>query len=140
MFENDRRRGAVRESIDTGIPPSKSPLEWAVQADGRLYTALIATLPDGSIEPGDITAQTTRTMDNLKQVMAAAGGSMADVTQVLIYLTDGADAPAMNAVYRTYFDPPYPNRATVVVSALLAPGAIIEIVAHAHIGSAGIST
>lgn len=125
----------MREAIHTGIPPTKSPLEWAVRADGRLYTALIATKPDGSQDTGDITAQTIRTFDNLKQVMAAAGGTMDDVAQVLIYLTDGADAAAMNAVYRTYFEAPYPNRATVVVAGLLAPGAIIEIVANAHIGA-----
>ena len=109
-------------------------MEWAVQADGKLYTALIATKPDGRQETGDISAQTTRTLDNLKQVLAAAGGSMDDVVQVLIYLTDGSDAAAINSVYRTYFEPPYPNRATVVVAALLIPGANIEIVAHAHIG------
>ena len=124
----------MREAVDTGIPPTKSPLEWAVQADGKLYTALIATKPDGSQETGDISAQTTRTLDNLKQVLAAGGGSMDDVVQVLIYLTDSSDAAAMNSVYRTYFEPPYPNRATVVVAALLIPGANIEIVAHAHIG------
>ena len=87
----------MREAVDTGIPPTKSPLEWAVQADGKLYTALIATKPDGRQETGDISAQTTRTLDNLKQVLAAAGGSMDDVVQVLIYLTDGSDAAAMNA-------------------------------------------
>ncbi|MBT3172547.1 MAG: RidA family protein [Rhodospirillaceae bacterium] len=127
----------MREVVETGIPPTKSPLEWAVSADGVLYTALIATKPDGSLDAGDITAQTTRTLDNLRQVVDAAGGTMADVNQVLIYLTDAADAPAMNAVYRTYFDQPFPNRATVVISALLAPGAIIEIVAYAHIGKSG---
>ena len=125
----------MREAVHTGIPPTKSPLEWAVQADGKLYTALIATKPDGSQETGDITVQTTRTFDNLKQVLAAGGGTMDDVVQVLIYLTDGADALAMNAVYRTYFEPPYPNRATVVVKALLVPDANIEIVVHAHIGA-----
>ena len=127
----------MREAIETGIPAPKSPLEWAVRADGVLYTALIATKPDGSQETGDITAQTTRTLDNLRLVVAAAGGSMADVTQVLIYLTDGADAARMNAVYRSYFEPPFPNRATVVVAALLVPGASIEIVVHAHIGPTG---
>ena len=127
----------MREVVETGIPPTKSPLEWAVSADGVLYTALIATKPDGSLDAGDITAQTTRTLDNLRQVVDAAGGTMADVNQVLIYLTDAADAPAMNAVYRTYFDQPFPNRAPVVISALLAPGAIIEIVAYAHIGKSG---
>ena len=90
----------MREAIATGIPPTKSPLEWAVRADGMLYTALIATKPDGSQETGDISAQTRRVLDNLKQVLAAAGGSMADVTQVQIYLTDGADAALMNEVYR----------------------------------------
>ena len=73
----------------------------------------------------------------LVPIVEGAGGTMADVNQVLIYLTDGADAPAMNAVYRTYFDQPFPNRATVVISALLAPGAIIEIVAYAHIAHSG---
>ncbi len=38
----------MREPVDTGIPPTKSPLEWVVKADGRLYTALVATKPDGS--------------------------------------------------------------------------------------------
>jgi enamine deaminase RidA (YjgF/YER057c/UK114 family) len=39
----------------------------------------------------------------------------------------------MNAVYRRYFTKPYPNRATVVVAGLMAPGATIEIVAYAHL-------
>jgi len=129
----------MRQAVKTGIPDLTVPLEWAVTADGILYTALIATKPDGTQETGDISAQTKRTLDNLRQVVAAAGGSMADVTQVLIYLTNGADAPAMNEVYRTYFEKPYPNRATVVVTALLSPGAIIEMVTYAHIGPSGAS-
>lgn len=88
----------MRKAVDTGIPPTKSPLEWAVKCDGRLYTALLATKPDGTHNAGDITQQTTQTLENLKRVMTAAGGSMADVVQVLIYLTDASDAPAMNAV------------------------------------------
>ena len=43
-----------------------------------------------------------------------------------VFLRDGQD------VYRTYFNQPYPNRATVVAG-LMIPGARIEIVAHAHI-------
>jgi len=39
----------------------------------------------------------------------------------------------MNAVYETYFRKPYPNRATVVAG-LMVKGALIEIVAYAHIG------
>ena len=40
----------------------------------------------------------------------------------------------MNEVYATYFKAPYPNRATVVISELLVPGCIVEMVAYAHIG------
>lgn len=60
---------------------------------------------------------------------------MDDVAQVLIYLTSRQDAKAMNAVYGRYFKAPYPNRATVVISELLVPGCIIEMVAYAHIGA-----
>lgn len=68
--------------------------------------------------------------------MEAAGGALADVTQVLIYLTRPEDFAAMNAVYETFFEAPYPNRATVIVAGLLAPGAVIEIVAYAHLPAA----
>ena len=63
----------------------------------------------------------------------AAGGSMADVTQVLVYLPDPADFPGMNEAYARAFQPPYPNRATIVAN-LMVPGARIEVVAYAHIG------
>jgi len=124
----------MRTAVKTGLPDIKAPLEWAVTADGVFYTALIATRPDGSMETGDITAQTTQTMGNLKQCVEAAGGTMDDVAQVTIYLTNRDDAAAMNAVYARYFNAPYPNRATVVISALMVPECIIEIVAIAHIG------
>ena len=39
----------------------------------------------------------------------------------------------MNEVYRRYFAKPYPNRATVLVAGLMVPGAVIEIVAYAHL-------
>lgn len=125
----------MRKAVKTRLPALKAPLEWAVTAGGVFYTALIATRADGSMDTGDITAQTTQTLENLKHCVEAAGGTMDDVTQVLIYLTNRDDAAAMNEVYRKYFREPYPNRATVVISALMVPGCIIEIVAYAHIGN-----
>ena len=52
---------------------------------------------------------------------------------MLIYLTDPAVFQGMNAVYRRFFAKPYPNRATVIVAGLMVPGAVIEIVAYAHL-------
>ena len=63
----------------------------------------------------------------------AAGGTMDDVTQVLVHLTTKDAFAGMNAVYEKFFKKPYPNRATVI-SGLMVPGALIEIVAYAHIG------
>ncbi len=123
----------MRQAVKTHLPSEKVPIEWATTADGILYTAQIPIREDGSIETGDITKQATQTLDNLKRTVEAAGGGMDDVTQVLVYLTSRDAFPGMNAVYGKYFNKPFPNRATVVAG-LMVPGALIEIVAYAHIG------
>jgi enamine deaminase RidA (YjgF/YER057c/UK114 family) len=91
--------------------------------------------PDGTIETGDVSAQARLTFANLRQAVVAAGGSLADVAQVLIYMTDVADMPAIDAVYREFFAPPYPNRSSAAVAALVAPGMKLEIVAYAVVPS-----
>lgn len=123
----------MNQVIKTGLPEAGAPIEWAVKADGVVYTALIPIRADGSVDTGGIEGQTRLTLENLKTVMAAAGGTMKDVSQVLIYITDAGDFEKMNKVYAEYFSPPYPNRATVVVAALLVPGMRVEIVVHAHV-------
>jgi len=122
----------MKRPVKTGLPAPSAPIEWATIADGVFYTAQIPIKPDGKIETGDIAAQTTLTLDNLKRSLKAAGGTLADVAQVLVYLPDPTDFPGMNAVYAEYFTAPYPNRATIVAQ-LMVPGARIEIVAYAHI-------
>ena len=126
----------MKSAVATGLKAANSPIEWATIADGILYTAQIPMKADGSIETGDIGVQTELTLRNLKQTVEAAGGTMADVTQVLVYLPDPADFPGMNAVYQRHFPKPYPNRATVIAR-LMVGGARIEIVAYAHVGKAG---
>ena len=126
----------MRKPVKTHLPAVKAPLEWATTADGILYTAQIPNREDGSIETGDIRAQAELTLSNLRRTVEAAGGSMDDVTQVLVYLPDPADFAGMNEVYARSFKPPYPNRATIVAN-LMVPGAKIEVVAYAHVGGRG---
>ena len=124
--------------IPSNLPKPPAPLNWAVTApaDGQiLYTAHLSIGEDGEFVGGTIEEQTRQTMNNIKASVEAAGGTMADIAQCLIYLVDAADAPGMNAVYADFFDGVLPNRATVVVSAILVPGAKVEIVAYAHIGN-----
>jgi len=123
----------MRQAVKTHLPSENVPIEWATTADGILYTAQIPIREDGTIETGDITKQATLTLDNLKRTVEAAGGSMDDVTQVLVYLTSPDAFAGMNAVYQKYFRKPYPNRATIVAG-LMVKGAQIELVAYAHIG------
>ena len=123
----------MKEVVKTHLPSEEAPIEWAVTADGVLYTAQIPIRADGSIETGDIEKQADLTFDNLKRTLAAAGGSLADVTQVLVYLPGKEHFAKMNEVYRRYFSKPFPNRATVIVAGLMVPGAVIEIVAYAHL-------
>ena len=123
----------MREPVKTHLPAVSAPLEWATTADGILYTAQIPNREDGSIEQGDITAQAELTLSNLRRTVQAAGGTMNDVTQVIVYLPDPADFQGMNAVYARSFSKPYPNRATIIAQ-LMVPGARIEILAYAHIG------
>lgn len=126
----------MRKPVKTHLPAVSSPLEWATTADGILYTAQIPNREDGSIETGDIRAQAELTLSNLRRTVEAAGGSMDDVTQVLVYLPDPSDFPGMNEIYAKAFKPPYPNRATIVAK-LMVPGAKIEVVAYAHVGKRG---
>jgi 2-iminobutanoate/2-iminopropanoate deaminase len=121
----------MKQVIDCGLPQLAQPFSWAVKGGNVLYTAHGPVRADGSIDTGPIEAQARLTFDNLRRAVDAAGGTLADVTQVLIYMTDIADMKAIDAVYREFFAAPYPNRSSCAVVALVAPGMKMEIVAYA---------
>lgn len=123
----------MKTVVDTGLPASRSPLEWATLANGILYTAQIPIDANGTVIDGDASAQAEQTLDNLKQTVEAAGGNMGDITQVLIYVTSPEHLKPVNDVYARYFDAPYPNRAAMVISALARPEMVVEIIAYACI-------
>ncbi|MDM0104572.1 RidA family protein [Variovorax sp. J22R24] len=124
----------MKEVIDTGLPPLKQPFSWAVKASGNLlFTAHGPVRADGSIDTGPIEDQARLTFANLRQAVHSAGGNLNDVTQVLIYMTDIKDMPAIDGVYREFFEAPYPNRSSMGVAALVVTGMKIEIVAYAAI-------
>ncbi len=122
----------MKEKIETGLPPSSAPSNWAIKADNILYTVHWACLPDGTCSTGDIREQTRVTLSNLRQALAAAGGTLADVTQIQVFITDKENFQGMNEIYRTFFEPPYPNRATIVAD-IMVRGGLIEVVVTAHL-------
>jgi len=75
---------------------------------------------------GSFEQQLERVFENLKAVANAAGGSLADVVKLTVYVTDLSNFPRVNEVMPRYFDEPYPARA-VVGAAELPLGVPVEI-------------
>lgn len=123
------------EAIDTGSDPSDSPVSEVVRVGNLVWSVHISEDPvNGDLVLGDIETQTRRTLGNLEIAIRAAGGTLADVVQVQVFLVEKTDSAGMNKVYAEFFKEPYPVRATVVVKELLAIGLRIEILAHAVLG------
>jgi reactive intermediate/imine deaminase len=72
----------------------------------------------------DPAAQIRRVFDNLSAVAAAAGGSLADIVKLTIYLTDLANFPLVNEIMAQYFREPYPARAAIGVAELPKQAAV----------------
>ncbi len=122
----------MKQVIDIGLPALKQPFSWAVKGTGQmLFTSHGPVRMDGTIDTGPIEEQARLTFSNLRMALMAAGGTLADVTQVLIYMTDVKDMPAIDAVYREFFTAPYPNRSSAAVAALVVSGMKLEVVAYA---------
>nr|WP_321272512.1 RidA family protein [Alcaligenes faecalis] len=124
----------MKQVVDVGLPPLKQAFSWAVKAKGEMLFMVNGPVrPDGSIDTGSIEQQARLTFANMQRATQAAGGSLEDVTQVLIYMTDVADMDIIDKVYREFFSAPFPNRASVGVAALVEPGMKLEVVAYAMI-------
>jgi enamine deaminase RidA (YjgF/YER057c/UK114 family) len=124
------------EAVKTRVVSGKVPTSGVVRKGPVVMTAHIPKDPvTGQIVTGDIVIQTRRTLENLRMTMEDAGGSLADVMFIQVFLVNASDAPGMNSAWREFFSEPFPGRATVVVKELLAPGATIEIAATAFLGA-----
>ena len=121
----------MRQEVRTGLAPEPAPFSHAVTANGILFTAHLPIRPDGSAETGSATEQAELALSNLKHAVEAAGATLDDVAQVILYITRTEDKPAIDEVYARYFRRPYPSRACIVVAGLVVPGTRIEVLAYA---------
>jgi 2-iminobutanoate/2-iminopropanoate deaminase len=112
----------------SGAPKAIGPYSQAVRANGFLFTAgQVALDPrSGELVAGGIVEQTTRAMENLKAILAAAGADFSQVVKTTVFLVDMGDFTAMNEVYAGVFGNHRPARSTVAVAAL-PRGARVEI-------------
>lgn len=116
-------------SEDLGLPFSS-----AVQTGGTLYlSGNLGNVPGtNTLVEGGIQAETRQTMENIKAVVEQFGSSMHRIVKCTVFLADMSEWPAMNEVYRTYFETP-PARSAMGVNGL-ALGARVEIECIAIVG------
>jgi endoribonuclease L-PSP, putative len=101
-------------------PKAIGTYSQAVKVGDTVYlSGQIPLVPETmELVQGDMRVQVGRVFDNLKAVAEAAGGTLADVVKLNVFLTDLTHFPLVNEVMAEYFAPPYPARAAVQVAAL----------------------
>lgn len=80
----------------------------------------------------DIREQTEAVIENIRDILADAGATLADVVEVSAFLVNMNDFGGYNQVYGRYFDESGPARTTVAVHQLPHPHLLIEIKAVAY--------
>lgn len=108
-------------------PAAIGPYSQAIDLGNVVYTSgQIPVNPETGEIPATIQEQTTQALQNAKAVLEAAGLSMNNVVKTLVFLSDLGEFAAMNEVYASFFQQPYPARSCVQVAAI-PKGAKVEI-------------
>jgi 2-iminobutanoate/2-iminopropanoate deaminase len=127
----------VRARVELRVPELAEPISHytdAVWAGDLLFVSGCVPVDSaGNLVPGDVVAQTRQVFANIDTVLAAAGGSLADVVKVTVFLIDVEDRRAVNVVREEVFGESRPASTLVEVSRLAIPGARIEVEAVALI-------
>jgi 2-iminobutanoate/2-iminopropanoate deaminase len=117
-----------------GIAAPRGPYSPAVRAGDFVYVSGQVPVDPATQQliSGDIGAETRRVLDNIKLILEGCGAKPADVVRCTVFLADGKDFAAMNAVYADFFGDAKPTRTTVVVG-FVVPGIRVEIDAIAYV-------
>lgn len=110
----------------TDAPTAIGPYSQAVKYGGLLWcSGQLGIRPsDGAFVADDTALQAQQALRNLEAICSEAGTSLGKALRLTIYLVDLADFQAINQVYATFFESPYPARATVQVAALPKGGRV----------------
>lgn len=106
----------MKQEIRTEQAPRPAgPYSQGIKVGNVVYTAGQGPLDQetGNVVGDSIEEQTAKTIENIQQILEAAGASLQDVVKTTVHLSDLADFEAFNNVYKRYFTEPYPVRTTV---------------------------
>lgn len=118
-----------RQVISTDKAPAAiGPYSQAIKAGNTVYLSGQIPLVPSTMQlvEGAIDAHIEQVFENLKAVAEAAGGSLANVVKLNVFLTDLGNFARVNEIMARYFQAPYPARAAIGVASL-PRGAAVEM-------------
>lgn len=117
------------KAISTNNAPAAiGPYSQAIEANGFIYASgqLPINPATGAFPEGGIKEQTRQSLLNAQAILKEAGSDLNKVVKTTVLLADIADFVAMNEVYASFFEAPYPARSAFAVRDL-PKGALVEI-------------
>lgn len=120
--------GEIERLNPAGVSAPRGPYSPAVRAGDFIFVSgQVPVNPETQkLELSDITGETRLVLANIQRLLDAAGATAADVVKCSVFLADGTDFDAMNAVYAEFFGDTKPARTTVVCQFAM-PGMRVEI-------------
>ena len=112
------------------------PFSEMVRVGDMLHlSGQMGTLPgEVKLAPGGIEAEARQALANIRSALEQQGYSLRHVVKCTVMLADMADWPAFNAIYREFFQPPYPARSAFGASGLALGGRVeIEVLASTRL-------
>jgi len=117
--EAKSKNSGVRKLSRDGKPADGTQMITPVIAHNDLiYVAGQGANSNGPVGKEDIDSHTTKVMENVKELVVIAGGTMDSILQLTVYLADISYYEPMNKIFKTYFPNGGPARTTVAVAAL----------------------
>ena len=116
----------------TKAPGTIGPYSQAIEANGMVFVS--GQLPidpaTGNFAEGGVKEQARQSLTNIKNILAEAGLDMSNVVKTCVFLADINDFAAVNEVYATFFEAPFPARSAMAVKDLPKGGRVeIECIA-----------
>jgi enamine deaminase RidA (YjgF/YER057c/UK114 family) len=123
--------------VTSPAAPEPPPERWSncLLVDGIAYVSGMAARGEGvNLAAMDEYEQAKSIFTKIKGLLEAAGGSMADVVKITVYVTNIKNNVKVWAARREFFTGNFPASTLVEVRALASPEILVEIEAIAHIG------
>ena len=108
------------KTINTkNAPQTIGPYSQAKVVNNFIFTSgQIPLKADGTMVSGNFELECIQVLDNIEEILKAAGTSMSNIIKLTVYLTDLSKFDVLNSVFNKYFDNSLPARSTIEVSRL----------------------